>query len=81
MVRRDAPQGIGADAGGIAALAEGLVEVDVRVGRGRAVQVGGDIGADDEAAEIQHELVLEQALRRRQLRLREAGGTEQGAGE
>ena len=41
----------------------------------------GDVGADDEAAEIQDELVLDQALRRRHLRLREAGGTEQGAGE
>ena len=43
--------------------------------------MGGDIGPDDEAAEVQDELVLDQALRRRHLRLREAGGTEQGAGE
>ena len=41
----------------------------------------GDIGADDEAAEIEDELVLEQALRRRHLRLRQSGGAEQDAGE
>jgi hypothetical protein len=59
VVRRDAPEQIAADPRLIAAVAEGLVEVDLGIVGRLAVEARLEVGADDEAAEVADEAAIE----------------------
>ena len=64
MIRRDAPQQVAADPRLVAAIAEGLVEVDLGIVGRLAVEARLEVGADDEAAEVADHLAVEKGLGR-----------------
>src|SRR6185369_15002486 len=63
VLRVDSPQQIEPDARLVGAGAEGVVKVDVGIGRRRSVQPRLEVAANDEHPEIRDEGVLDQTLR------------------